>query len=45
MVIYFENKDIRQHYPDGKIVYFFAEHQITQTIFTNGDKFLYFING
>lgn len=44
-VIFFENKDIRQHYPNEKMVYYFSDHKITQTITEQGDKILLFPNG
>ena len=35
-VIYFNNQDIKQTYPDGKVVYYFAEAKTTQTTFSDG---------
>ena len=38
-IVYFNNKDIKQTYPnEERIVYFFAEAQTTQTSFSNGIK-------
>lgn len=44
-MIYFENGDIRQTYPCGKIVYLFKQAKVTQTELKNGDKYLLFANG
>ena len=43
-VIYFENGDVRQTYPDKKAVYFFKEAGITQTELPTGVKVLLFAN-
>ena len=44
-VIWFENGDIRQKYPCGKIVYLFSEAQVTQTEMPTGERVLLFKNG
>jgi len=44
-VIFFDNNDIRQHFPDKKIVYYFSDQKITQTITENGEKIVLFPNG
>ena len=44
-VIYFENGDVKQTYPDGRNVYLFCEQYITQTELPNGDKIILFRNG
>jgi hypothetical protein len=44
-VIWFENGDIRQKYPDGRIVYLFSEAQVTQTEMPSGERVLLFKNG
>ena len=44
-IIYFKNKDIKQIYPDGKEVYFFAQNNTVATTFKNGDKIYKFSSG
>jgi len=44
-IVYLNNKDIKQSYPDGKIVYYFYEDKITQTTFKNGLTIIKFNNG
>ena len=45
MVIYFNNKDIKQVYPDGKVVYYFAEANTNQTTLTDGLQVFKFESG
>ena len=42
---YYTNQDVKQEYPDGKIVYFFAEPQTTQTTYSTGKVELKFNTG
>ena len=44
-ILYYTNKDIKQEYPDGKQIYYFAEPQTTQITYPNGKKELKFKNG
>lgn len=44
-VIYFENCDVRQQWPDKRMVYYFAAQEITQTLLPSGIKVLYFKSG
>jgi len=38
-IVYFNNNDIKQTYPnETKVVYFFAQASTTQTTFDNGVK-------
>jgi len=43
-IIHFNNKDIKQTYPNGKIVYYFAEAKTTQTTFPDGLQVFKFPN-
>lgn len=46
MIVYFNNKDIKQTFPDEiKVVYYFAEANTTQTTFKDGWKIFKFSNG
>lgn len=45
LVSYFNNKDIKQIYPDGREVYFFAENKTVQTKLPNGMEVYKFANG
>lgn len=45
IITYYINKDIKQEYPDGKSIYFFASTQTTQTTYKSGKKELKFQNG
>jgi len=39
MIVHFNNKDVKQTFPDeSKVVYFFAEANTTQTTFKDGLK-------
>jgi len=42
--VYFNNNDIKQTYPDQKIVYYFAEAKTTQTTFPDGLQVFKFSN-
>ena len=44
-VIYFQNGDIKESHPDGKIIYQYHEAQITQTTFPDGIEISEFSNG
>lgn len=44
-VTYYANRDIKQEYPDGKQVYFFASEQTTKITYPNGLKEITFGNG
>jgi centromere protein J len=43
-IIYFNNKDIKQTYPNGQVVYYFAEAKTTQTTFPDGLQVFKFPN-
>ena len=43
-IINFENGDIRQTFPDGRMVYWFAKADVTQTLMPDGEKILLFAN-
>lgn len=46
MIVFFNNKDIKQTFPgELKVVYFFAEANTTQTTFQDGRKIFKFANG
>ena len=44
-VFYFDNGDVRQRFPCGKTVYFYAETETTETEFPDGLKVLLFKDG
>ena len=44
-LIYFNNGDIKQNYPDGKSIYFFKEANTVQTTYPNGIQIFKFYNG
>ena len=44
-IVHFMNGDIKQNYPDGKVIYFFNETQTTQTSYNNGLQVFQFNNG
>jgi hypothetical protein len=43
-IVYFTNGDVKQSYPDLKVVYFFFEAKTTQTTFPNGMQIFKFAN-
>ena len=43
-VVFFQNQDIKQTFPGGKIVYFFSEAKTTQTTFPDGLQVFKFQN-
>ena len=43
-IVYFNNNDIKQTYPDQKIVYYFAEAKTTQTTYPDGLQVFKFSN-
>lgn len=44
-VIWFENGDVRQEFPQEKTVYYHFGSRVTQTSYPNGDKVFLFPNG
>lgn len=44
MIVYFANEDIKQTFPDGKVVYYFADARTTQTTFADGLQVFKFAN-
>ena len=44
-IIYFNNGDIKQNYPDGKTVYFFKDANTVQTTYPNKVQVFKFYNG
>lgn len=44
-VMHYSNKDIKQVYPDGKQVYFFANEQTAKTIYPDGVQEIIFSSG
>lgn len=44
-VVYFTNKDVKQCFVDGRIVYHYAEAKTTQTTFPDGMQLFKFANG
>ena len=44
-IVYFNNKDIKQCFPDGRIVYHYAEAKTVQTTFPDGLQLFKFSNG
>jgi centromere protein J len=43
-VVFFNNNDIKQTYPDARIVYYFAEARTTQTTYSDGLQVFKFSN-
>ena len=44
-LVYFNNGDIKQSFPDGKVVYFFKDENTVQTTYPNGIQVFKFYNG
>ena len=44
-VVYYPNLDIKQEFPDGKKIYFFASEHTTKTTYANGLQEIRFSNG
>lgn len=44
MIVYFANEDVKQTFPDGKVVYYFADARTTQTTFMDGLQVFKFAN-
>lgn len=44
-VVYYSNKDVKEDFPDGRQVYFFAAQETVQTIYPGGLKEVKFKNG
>ena len=44
-IIYFNNGDIKQSYPDGKTIYFYKDSNTVQTTYLNGINIFKFSNG
>jgi centromere protein J len=42
--VYFANEDIKQTFPDQRVVYYFAEAQTTQTTYSDGLQVFKFAN-
>ena len=44
-IVNFTNGDLKQIFPDGKIIYYFKESKVTQTTFSDGTQLFKFDNG